>query len=332
VKDDFTTPVDLDVLAIYPHAHYLGHVLEGYATLPGGQRKWLIRIPDWDVSWQGVYHYKTPVFLPKGTVISMRYSYDNSAANVRNPHQPPQRVRHGNQATDEMAHLSLQVLPRGPQDGHVLLQEAILEHRLEKYPGDFTAQFDLGIFMLQQRRSADAIRYLRGAVTAQPNQPLALNALGEALLAAGDAKDATGFLEHALDANPHYMNARANLANALALQQQWEPAADEFRKLLADHPGDAAVEQQLGAVLRVLGYQSAMKGSFEQAAEYWRESLRYRPNDAALHNDLGAVLARLGRTREAIPEFEMALKLNPNLDAARRSLDAARAQMQKSGH
>ena len=95
VSDDFVTPMDMDLLAVYPHAHYLGHLLEGYATLPNGTRKWLIRIPDWDPGWQAVYHYKVPVFLPKGTVVSMRYHYDNSAANVRNPNRPPQRVRDG---------------------------------------------------------------------------------------------------------------------------------------------------------------------------------------------------------------------------------------------
>src|SRR5450755_3327972 len=31
--DDFKMPVDSDVLAIYPHAHYLGKLLEAYATL-----------------------------------------------------------------------------------------------------------------------------------------------------------------------------------------------------------------------------------------------------------------------------------------------------------
>ena len=88
----FVFRMDVDVLAVYPHAHYLGHVLEGYATLPNGQRKWLIRIPDWDPNWQGAYHYRQSIFLPKGTVISMRYHYDNSSANPRNPNQPPRRV------------------------------------------------------------------------------------------------------------------------------------------------------------------------------------------------------------------------------------------------
>ena len=116
VSDDFTLPADVDILAVYPHAHYLGHLLEGYATLPTGERKWLIRIPDWDPNWQAVYHYRESVFLPKGSIVSMRYHYDNSSTNPRNPNRPPKEVLGGNQSTDEMAHLWLQILPRGISD------------------------------------------------------------------------------------------------------------------------------------------------------------------------------------------------------------------------
>ncbi len=148
VSDDFQLPVDVDVLAVYPHAHYLGKLLEGYATLPDGTRKWLIRIPHWDLNWQAVYRYRTPVFLPKGTVIHMRYHYDNSAANPRNPNSPPKRVMAGNQATDEMGHLWLQVLPRGAGDHRRKIQEALMRHRLQKYPDDFSAHMNLGALML----------------------------------------------------------------------------------------------------------------------------------------------------------------------------------------
>jgi hypothetical protein len=60
LSDDFRAPLDLMVLAVYPHAHYLGKLLEGYATLPEGTRKWLVRIPQWDLNWQGVFHFKKP--------------------------------------------------------------------------------------------------------------------------------------------------------------------------------------------------------------------------------------------------------------------------------
>jgi tetratricopeptide (TPR) repeat protein len=332
VSDDFVVPMDMDALAVYPHAHYLGHVLEGYATLPGGARQWLIRIPDWDPNWQSVYRYKEPVFLPKGAVVSMRYRYDNSAANPRNPNQPPRRVRGGNRATDEMAHLWLQVLPRGVEDRRMELQEAIMLHRLEKYPGDFTSQFNLGALLLARGGNADAIRYLRGAVAARPDHPVALNTLGAALLSDGNVSDAAGFFERALKANPRYTNARYNLANALAEQQRWEQAAGEFRKVLADNPDDAGARQHLGEVLRLWGDQRAQQGNLEEAATHLRDSLDFRQDDAVLHSDLGALLARLGRIREAVPEFEAALRLDPNLETARRNLQAARARLGQVEH
>jgi len=327
VNDDFVAPMDMDVLAVYPHAHYLGHLLEGYATLPGGTRKWLARIPDWDPNWQSVYRYTEPVFLPKGTVVSMHYHYDNSAANPRNPNHPPKRVRGGNQATDEMAHLWLQVLPRGGEDRRMELQEAIMLHRLEKYPGDFTSQFNLGALLLARGSNDQAIAYLRGAAAARPDHPVALNTLGAALLSAGNVSDAAGFFERALQANPRYTNARYNLANALAEQQRWEQAAAEFRKVLADNPDDAGARQHLGEVLRLWGDESAKRGSLAEAAAHLRESLDFRQDDAVLHSDLGAVLARLGRIREAVPEFEAALRIDPKLESARHNLQAARARL-----
>jgi len=327
VGDDFVVPMDMDVLAVYPHAHYLGHLLEGYAALPGGARQWLIRIPDWDPNWQSVYRFQEPVFLPKGAVVCMRYHYDNSAANPRNPNQPPQRVHGGNQATDEMAHLWLQVLPRGAGDRRMELQEAIMLRRLEKYPGDFTSQFNLGALTLVRGANPDAIRYLRGAVAARPDHAVALNTLGAALLSAGDVNEAAAFFEQALKANPRYTNARYNLANAFAEQQHWEQAAAGFRQVLAENPGDAAARQHLGEVLRLWGDQSTKQGSLAEAAVHLRDSLDFRPDDAVLHSDLGAVLARLGRFREAVPEFEAALRLDPKLETARHNLEAARARL-----
>jgi hypothetical protein len=124
ISEDFRLPLDVDVLAVYPHAHYLGKLLEGFATLPDGSRQPLIRIPEWNIQWQAVYRYRKPLFLPKGTVVSMRFHYDNSAANPRNPNSPPRRVVNGNQSTDEMGHLWLQLLPRGAGDQRAVLQEA----------------------------------------------------------------------------------------------------------------------------------------------------------------------------------------------------------------
>ena len=66
VADNFTLPVDVDLIAIYPHAHYLGKDIQALATLPDGTKKTLIHIPQWNLNWQAVYRYAAPVLLPEG--------------------------------------------------------------------------------------------------------------------------------------------------------------------------------------------------------------------------------------------------------------------------
>ncbi|MBV9034835.1 MAG: hypothetical protein JO182_10120, partial [Acidobacteriaceae bacterium] len=109
VTDQLMLPVDVDLLAIYPHAHYLGKLIEAWAIFPNGRRQPLIRIPDWDINWQATYEYRRPIFLPRGTTVAMRIVYDNSSENSRNPNHPPKLVNSGNRSEDEMGHVWLQV-------------------------------------------------------------------------------------------------------------------------------------------------------------------------------------------------------------------------------
>jgi hypothetical protein len=82
------------------------------AHLPDGTTTPLIWIKDWDFNWQGQYRYATPVHLPKGTRLDMRYVYDNSEDNPHNPASPPKLVTWGEETNDEMALAFLEfVLP-----------------------------------------------------------------------------------------------------------------------------------------------------------------------------------------------------------------------------
>ena len=74
VTDSFVLPVDVDVLAVQPHAHYLARAVSRHATLPDGSSRTLISISDWDLRWQHVYRYQTPVPLPRGTTVTMQVS------------------------------------------------------------------------------------------------------------------------------------------------------------------------------------------------------------------------------------------------------------------
>jgi hypothetical protein len=122
VTDHFTIPVEVDVLGVIPHAHYVCRSMYAYAVLPDGTRRTLLRIPDWNFNWQQQYRYATPIRLPPDTRVEMEFTYDNSAANPRNPNHPPARVRYGPGTTDEMAGLHLQVTPVDPGDEEELSQ------------------------------------------------------------------------------------------------------------------------------------------------------------------------------------------------------------------
>ncbi len=328
VSDDFRLPVDVDLLAVYPHAHYLGKLLEGFATLPDGARQWLIRIPEWDLNWQSVYRYREPLFLPKGTVISMRFRYDNSTANPRNPNSPPKRVRGGNQSTDEMAHLWLQVLPRGPGEQRGALQEAIMNRRLEKYPADFSAHFNLGALLLDRHDIPSATAHLAAALHVEPEQPAALNAFGVALESDGKFDEAIEQFRHALRVGPEDSRARYNLANTFAAQGRLEDAAAGFRELLAAHPEDDAAHQHLVQILMELGDSAASSGRTPQAIERYHELVALEPGNPDLRNNFGILLARSGDMPSALAQFEAALKADPSHAAARRNLELTRKKMQ----
>lgn len=327
VSDDLELPLDVDVLAVYPHAHYLGRRLEGFATLPDGTRKPLIRIPHWDMNWQAVYRYREPVFLPKGTTISMRYSYDNSADNPFNPSSPPRRVSGGNRATDEMAHLWLQVLPRTTGDGRIALQEALTRHRLSRNPEDVAARFNLASVLLLQDRSDEALRELEATLVIDPGHATVRNSYATVLQGQGRFVEAISEFREVLRAEPDQLDARYNLANCLAAIGQFNEAVEHFRVVARRRPDDGAARDHLTAALQEGGNALLSAGSAQQAADHYREALALRPDNADVHNNLGSALLELGELAEAVAQFESALRLDPQHAVARDNLAVARASL-----
>jgi Flp pilus assembly protein TadD/mono/diheme cytochrome c family protein len=284
VSDDFKLPIDVDLLAIYPHAHYLGRDLQATATLPGGEKKNLIRIERWNLNWQAVYRYAEPVFLPKGTTVSMRYVYDNSENNLANPNHPPKQVNGGNRSSDEMAHLWLQVLPRNfsasAGDPRLRLQEAFSLHQVEKNPANFEAQYNLAAMLQARGKVAESLPHYEAAARLRPGDPVVNNSLGSALMALGQVSDAVDRFREAARARPDYFDPHYNLGAALASQ-----------------------------------------GDYRGAEEQFREAVRLNPEDAGAQANLGAALAQLGRLAEAKTCFEHALKLEPGNELARENLE-----------
>ncbi len=319
VTDELELPVAVDVLGVYPHAHYLGKTFEGTARLPDGTTRWLIRIPDWDLNWQGVYQLAEPLPLPKGTVLSMRWVYDNSTANVRNPHTPPERVRGGNRAIDEMAHFWIQVLPKRPED-RLLLQEALMRARLRKYPGDVVALANLGAALQSEGRLDAALVALTQAVNAAPDRAVVRNMLAAAQRDAGHLEEAIAEFRRAVAADPQYTDAQYNLAASLLAAGRPADAVPHLRRVIDAAPRDAAALSDLGAAY-------AMMGRFAEAARALDTSIRLAPDNPRAHFNLGLMAASRGHDADAVREFAEALRLDPGNQDTARALAEARAAL-----
>jgi tetratricopeptide (TPR) repeat protein/mono/diheme cytochrome c family protein len=319
VNDQLKLPLDVNLLGIYPHAHYLGKTIEAWAELPGGARRELIRIGDWDLNWQGVYFYRKPVHLPAGSVVRMRITYDNTSANPRNPNRPPKRVRSGDRSEDEMGHVWLQVLPAKAED-RLRLQEAVMRRRLQKYPEDFVAHFNLAAALEAMDRRAEAIPLYERAVKLKPESAAAHNNLGAAYLGAERTNDAVVEFRKAVELDSTFHDARYNLASALGRQGELAGALRELDRYLAARPDDVQAHLDAG------GLAIAME-RFDAALPHFAAAAKLRPGDADVWTNLGTLAARQGQMQQAISAFEQALRINPDHVVAKANLARARGEV-----
>jgi Flp pilus assembly protein TadD len=309
VEDSLRLPVDVELLGVYPHAHYIGRRLEAWAILPNQEKKWIILIPKWNIDRQAVYRYKKPIFLPKGSVVHMHYVYDNSAENEHNPHIPPVPVRAGNRSEDEMAHLWLQVLPvnsppNGP-DPRLLLEEAIARSWLKKDPRGLTPLFNLASSLSLQGKYQEAITEFRHALTLFPDDERILNSLGVALQNSGDSKQAQAIYEQAIAVHPDACDARFNLARLDIEGNQANDAEHQYRLMTEQCPSSALIESGLGVTL-------AIEGNYEDAKAELHKAIQIDPHDLTALYNLGRLAIRDNQFAEAAGFLETAALAHPD--------------------
>ncbi|HKS38676.1 MAG TPA: tetratricopeptide repeat protein [Verrucomicrobiae bacterium] len=260
VENSYVLPVDVEVLRVSPHAHYLGKELQGYAILPDGIRKWLLLIKKWDFNWQGDYRYASPVFLPKGTTLVMHFTYDNSSDNIRNPNTPPRRVRFGAQTTDEMAQLTLQVLARNAEDRRMLAADHL------------------------KKMTLDAIAYNESILRENPDDPGAHAKIGQALLPLGRYSEAFDHLRTAIRLNPGDDKAHYDLGSLYVQYNRLAEARAEFETVLRLNPEDYQAHGNLGAIHH-------RQGDYDLAEFHFESALRLNPDDTAARRNLDLVRA-----------------------------------------
>ena len=323
VEDSYVLPVDVEAVSIYPHAHYLGKEMRGTATLPDGSRKDLVWIRRWDFRWQDRYRYRSPVFLPRGTRLSMRFTFDNSAANPNNRHDPPQRVRSGPRSTDEMGHLWIEVVPRRAEDAAVLnadfvrrslvaaIASAELDVRLD--PQVAAAHNVLATRYLSAGRVADARMQLEEALRLDPRDAEAHSNLGTVLQAQGRLADGMQHLRTAVQLKPKGDSVRFNLGAGLLAVGQPDAAIREFRTAIALNPENADAHFNLGVIL-------GPRNQLDEAIAHLQRAVEINPLNADAYQNLALAYGLQRRIDEAIASAQTAVRLKPDSAPAREML------------
>jgi len=323
VTDSYELPFAVDLMGVYPHAHYLARDMQVSAAFPDGQIKTLLHIKRWSFHWQQDYRFVTPIKLPSGTRLTMRYTFDNSAKNPFNPSTPPKRVQAGPKSTDEMAELSLQVLTASSADSMRLLNEfagreqqanvAMGEHRVRTDPGNAENRAFLGGSYVQAGRFEEAVPHLNAAVRLGDKTAATQSDLGAALTALNRPADALVHFQRAATLAPNDEVLHFNLGTTFAALSRSPQAEAAYRRSLDINPDYVDAHVNLGVSL--LG-----RRQMQDALTHFQRAAELQPESAVMQSNFGGALMAAGRPREAMVAVRRALSIDPEFAPARDNL------------
>ena len=93
------------------HMHLRGTMMMVEAVLPSGETRVLSKVSNFNFNWHNTYVYTADAapLLPKGTILRVTATHDNTTAHPSNP-DPNQWVGWGDRTVDEMAHAWINIV------------------------------------------------------------------------------------------------------------------------------------------------------------------------------------------------------------------------------
>ncbi len=167
------------------------------------------------------------------------------------------------------------------------------------------------------QRSKSLVEVTTGSLPALKQYSLAIQKHRE-----GNLQEARVYYENALRIDSTFTAARASLGMLHFEMAGWVEGFDreKGKRLLArviDNVGDLTEKEKYGILAF---YAQAIENDLEKAAGYQKTLLALYPDYSAAHNNLGRVYQAMGRYRDAISEYQQAIRLDPYLMPSYNSL------------
>ncbi len=199
--------------------------------------------------------------------------------------------------------------------------ETLWRDTLAHNPTAWMAHDNLGIYLTESKRFAEADEHYHKALEIRPNDHIAYYDLGLEAAIQGNLDEAIQYFYKTLDLCPSFAMAHYQIANVFARENNLDDAIREYNMALESIPTLALGHFNLANAL-------VRQGKMDEAMDQYRRTLDAQPDYAPAHVALGRMLAAKGNPDGAISEYRAALDADPNSVEALANL--GNAQVAKS--
>ncbi|SEU37251.1 social motility TPR repeat lipoprotein Tgl [Stigmatella erecta] len=186
--------------------------------------------------------------------------------------------------------------------------------------------YNLGIQAQEAGNVQEALSEFQQAVTLDPDNPEARNALGIILhLSFGRHAEAVAEYQKALELRPNFSEARTNLGNVYLDQGRYDEAIQSYEKVLNDmlYPTPFIAQSNLG-------WAYFKKGDTARALENIKSAVTLNPSFCRGYQNLGFIYDQQGQTEEACRQFGRYREMCPDVADAYMREGVCQAKMGKA--
>ena len=185
-----------------------------------------------------------------------------------------------------------------------------------------TAKGYLALAELTDKEETDVEDYYRKAAQADPKSYEVQMRLAAFYVSDKHRNDglAERYAQQAIALDPGRIGGYKVMAAVRAHQERWQELDALLRQAESRVPDDLAAYFQAGLEILLAGKDPSRSEAYLRKYLGQGEAEAYAPRYSRAHWRIGQVLAKQGRKAEAIAEMEAALRLEPNLEDARKDL------------
>ena len=176
---------------------------------------------------------------------------------------------------------------------------------LQKRPNNPRAMNELGNALRNLGRVQRALVLYERALGVEPSNPGPHMNIGNIHLSMGNHEKAIWHFNEALRIDPQYADAYLNLGNVYLSLENPEKAVEYFRKAVSLLPGYAEAYIGLGNALGSLN-------QFDESMAAFQRATSIKPYLAEPYNNLGTLFFRRGEYQEALYYYQEAIKRGPH--------------------